>query len=328
MNPEVPLHLQPIVARRVLPPGRWQATRRRRELRRARGLVPEVLRQIGEAERWQPDSSYWTSTGAASVRLVERGGAGGRVVTFLPTAAARLARETCVLAQLPPVARAPVRLGTGIAGGVAFAVDELLPGTPSADLLSAAHAVRELHSETGRDRVVDDDLLARWVTTPLSAVAALLERGPVPVPHEALRRVGEQLREGLLGRTLTTSWIHGDFWTGNVLTVDGAVTGIIDWDLAADDELPSHDLLNLLIHARWTAERRELADVVLELLREPDWSEAERAVLGPTVVEERTALLLYWLRHVASVGVQQLSYVPHSVLVWRWRNVHQFLRQL
>jgi aminoglycoside phosphotransferase (APT) family kinase protein len=127
---------------------------------------------------------------------------------------------------------------------------------------------------------------------------------------------------------VTTSWIHGDFWTGNVLTVDGQVSGVIDWDLASDDELPSHDLLNLLIHARWTAEHRELADVVLALLHEPDWSETERALLGPPAVEERTALLLYWLRHVAAVGVQQLSYVPHSVLVWRWRNVHRLLHQL
>jgi aminoglycoside phosphotransferase (APT) family kinase protein len=273
-------------------------------------------------------SAQWTSTGAAALTLAERDGAASRIVTLVRSGAARLARETWVLAHLPPTARAPVRLETGEVGGVAFAVDELLPGHPSPDLLPAARTIRELHSQTARERVVDEELMARWVTTPLAVVEQLLARGPLPVPHDRLQRVGDQLRADLLGRAVTTSWVHGDFWSQNVLTVDAEVTGVIDWDLAAADELPSHDLLNLLIHARARATGRQLADLILSLLRAPDWSEEEREILGPSTLEERTALLLYWLRHVAAVGVQQLSYAQHSVIAWRLLNVHRLLRQV
>jgi len=47
----------------------------------------------------------------------------------------------------------------------------------------------------------------------------------------------------LAGRTLTVSWVHGDFTPGNILvTPDGtSVTGIIDWDHSASKELPQLD---------------------------------------------------------------------------------------
>ena len=328
MNPELPLHLQPLPAHRILVPGAWQASRRSAELRRARALLAEVLEMTGESGQWRLASAHWTSTGAASLRLAGQGAEANRIVTLVPTGQARLARETWVLAHLPATARAPVRLETGEVGGVAFALDELLPGRPGPDLVLAAEAIVELHTQTARERPVDEDVVARWISTPLSVLEQLLARGPLPVPHAKLRRLAEQLHDDLLGMTVSTSWIHGDFWSGNVLTVGSEVTGVIDWDLAADDELPSHDLLNLLIHARARATGRQLGDLVLSLLRAPDWSEAERAILGPSPVKERTALLLYWLRHVAAVGVQQLSYAEHSVVVWRLLNVHRFLRRI
>jgi aminoglycoside phosphotransferase (APT) family kinase protein len=49
----------------------------------------------------------------------------------------------------------------------------------------------------------------------------------------------------------TTSWIHGDFVAGNVLvdSVTRAVSGIVDWELAASPHLPARDLAKLVLSA-------------------------------------------------------------------------------
>jgi thiamine kinase-like enzyme len=137
----------------------------------------------------------------------------------------------------------------------------------------------------------------------------------------------------MIGRRLRVSWVHGDFWLGNVLVEgDGAsVTGIVDWDFAGSNELPVLDLLHLVVYTRTLVQRRELGGVVRNLVESEGWSPRELSMLrscDPQLSRDghyaRAALLLSWLRHLASNLAQSDRYL-HSH-VWLARNVEPVLR--
>ena len=151
-----------------------------------------------------------------------------------------------------------------------------------------------------------------------------------------MNRLVVKVQRDLLGKSVKVSWIHGDFWAGNLL-IDGvsrAITGVIDWDLAAFPELPVHDVLQMLLLSRTLARRESLGQIVAGLLNGGSWTINERKLLETAVwastddVAQSTLLLLYWLRYIAAIGQQQEQYVDHSVLIWRLRNVYPVLRAL
>ncbi|HEU4349094.1 MAG TPA: phosphotransferase, partial [Actinoplanes sp.] len=118
-----------------------------------------------------------------------------------------------------------------------------------------------------------------------------------------LDRLGAEVTTTLIGRTTRTCWIHGDFWPGNLLAEHDTVTGVVDWDQAGPAELPLHDLLHLHVLARRMLTGAELGELVVGCLRR-----GVAATVGVTAeqvdgwfdgVPERTAVLLYWLRHVS-----------------------------
>ncbi len=43
------------------------------------------------------------------------------------------------------------------------------------------------------------------------------------------------------------TWVHGDFWCGNLLTADGRVSGVVDWEAASPDGEPLRDLVRFAI---------------------------------------------------------------------------------
>jgi aminoglycoside phosphotransferase (APT) family kinase protein len=104
------------------------------------------------------------------------------------------------------------------------------------------------------------------------------------------------------------SWIHGDFWPGNLLVAEDGMTltGIVDWDLAENGELPMHDVLNLLMATQQFVKRRGLGDIVRGRLNGAPWPSEIQAILEearyamPADVPERALLLLFWLRFIAT----------------------------
>ena len=150
-------------------------------------------------------------------------------------------------------------------------IETQLPGHAATRRLSedatsaaAATAMTALHRATTVTQIVDDAALARWVDEPLDFLRGL--RG-LPGDLQSLERLRVLLHDALAGREVATSWVHGDFWPGNVLVEETAsgvdpahglesvgaatdgvdaevrVTGLADWENAEPGGLPDVDLL-------------------------------------------------------------------------------------
>jgi aminoglycoside phosphotransferase (APT) family kinase protein len=129
--------------------------------------------------------------------------------------------------------------------------------------------------------------------------------------------------------------VHGDFTPRNILvTPDGAtLTGIVDWDLAAHEDLPLLDLLLLLLTVRMVVHRCELGNIVRALLDGAEWTLHERALveaaelaLPGDAVGMRALVLLCWLRHVA-VSLRKSQYFAGHRL-WMMANIEAVLQSV
>lgn len=334
----------------------WCSLRRRRELAEACALVPALMAtlesQLGSPPpgAWRVQRATWTE-GDMTVITVALPGQPPAAVLKLPysaAGAASLRRQHAVLTRLraepalgPWRALLPTVLCAGTVEGRFITVEDALPGRAMRDSLTGASAqvgapislalsaIAELHRRTARTVVVDAGLLDRWIDTPLRSLAPIVHDGG------ALARLARDLHSALAGQTVSVGWIHGDFWPGNLLVApDGAtVTGIVDWDLAAPDELPVHDLLNFMLSTERLLHGRELGDAVRMRLNGGGWTERERTLLAdwtPLPFRDatwaRAMVLLYWLRYVATY----LANKPHRTRDpwWLAKNVEGVLRSL
>jgi hypothetical protein len=222
----------------------------------------------------------------------------------------------------------PTVLAEGKLGNRPYLVEEMLPGVPAngivcdgapetALLSSAAAAIGELHRRTARPAEVVSAMFERWIEAPACVVRGTADGGG------AIDRLVAQLRETLEGRTLSLSWVHGDFVPSNILvSADGeAVLGIVDWELAAANDVSSIDLVSLLVSTRAERQRQAVGRVVRELINGAHWTESEEAVLHsadpPCEVDTRTLVLLWWLRHVSSNLSKSTRYTRRGLWA-RW----------
>jgi aminoglycoside phosphotransferase (APT) family kinase protein len=203
-------------------------------------------------------------------------------------------------------------------------------------LEAAAAAIHVLHRRTASTVTVDAGIAERWVD---ACLADLVRGGAARDARFSARaeRLRAELRDALVGRTLTTSWIHGDYWAGNVLfSPDGAtVQGVVDWAGADAVGLPLHDLLHLVLYTRQVVSGRGLGQIVRAELRAPSLCPFERSLLERYggwslggLQSYRHALVLYWLRHVALHARQQEPSPDWRYRLWERRNVHAVLGAL
>ena len=327
-------------------PAAWRRAAGRWHQRRAVALVPRLLATIGDpAERWVAGPALVSSTRTAVVPL---GPPGDPPVAMAKLPGTRVGassqqregRALDALAAEPAVGDftrlLPLRMTDGYLGDQPFVLERAMPGI-AADTgglpgngsvaVAAASAIGVLHARTARSTVVDAALLRRWVDVRIDILARAGRR------KDALAALRSRLHAAWAGRHVEIGWVHGDFWLGNVILdpTTGAPAGIVDWEWAAPDELPAQDLVYACVHARMQAGGGELGDVVAEMLRDPAWEDAERALhhaarapVGPCV--DPDVLLLVWLRQVAANLTQStaLAYNP----VWVLRNVVSVLRAL
>ncbi|SIM50463.1 phosphotransferase family protein [Micromonospora cremea] len=289
-------------------------------------VAPRLVAQATATDntRWRTETVAFTSTSVA-VATVRCRATGCRYVVKVPwtdQAVEGLRRQAEVLdllgsnQRLPDLrSLLPSCAAQGEVEGRYYCVEGALRGVAASGLMlrrtrraallaSASRVIRDLHQRTRERTLLDRDAVADWVDAPLRR----LEKYVATHPRrdrllDTVWRLREELLAALVGRTVSISWIHGDFWPGNLLaTSSGEVTGIVDWDRAAARQLPLHDLLHLHILARRLARGDELGEIVVHALRHGidrtlDVPAAE-AASWLDGIPPRPALLLYWLRHM------------------------------
>jgi aminoglycoside phosphotransferase (APT) family kinase protein len=333
--------------------------RTRSRLTHPSALVPAILeREAGSLSDRDGGlvvaSEEVTSTGMAVVVMADSGGRPSLVIKLPMTAEAAegLTRESRVLAALHANERlgdwrelVPRPLAQGSAGRRPYRVDTALGGAAPAESRpaeggftrwqeAAAETIHFLHRTTATITAGDAGLAERWVDAPLH------ELWPEDPRSRWVRTQAERLRKELHGavngQTFRASWVHGDFWLGNLLSEHApSISGIVDWDAAAPAELAVHDVLHLLLATRRMAGGQELGRMVRDRLREAPWSGHERHLLRryafwchDGALSDRHAVLLYWLRQVASHARQQSSRSAPRYRLWEIRNVYRVLTEL
>jgi aminoglycoside phosphotransferase (APT) family kinase protein len=302
----------------------------------------------------EPEPGDWltesiTLTDTAVVVAVVRSRSGRRRVVKIPCTtegAESLRRQAGVLEALRAEPRlagwaevTPRPLASGAVDGHRYWVEDAVPGTPVTGtamrtlrdgpvFAAAVRLIEDLHARTAEASTVDSADISLWVDQPVGRLAAFCAAHPrhrADLP--ALGRLGARLSEQLTGWRVRTSWIHGDYWAGNLLISGPAVTGVVDWDRAGARQLPLQDLLHLTLFAERARSGCELGEVVVRLLDEDAAADAIGVPAGQLDawlggVPPATAVLLFWLRHI-SLFIDSEGHGDNRD--WLRRNVHTVL---
>lgn len=160
-----------------------------------------------------------------------------------------------VLRELVGEPNVPRAHAWGALDGVAWLLETALPGrpldrlTPSV-LMEVAALLRRVPRSVDPPAAVCDDLLA---------IAAA-----VPELAGALGELHDRMATGILGESSVLR--HGDLWPGNLLVLDGHLSGIVDWDAACSGGMAGADLLQLVATDR---RRRDGLSLGAQWLRRP-----------------------------------------------------------
>jgi aminoglycoside phosphotransferase (APT) family kinase protein len=289
-------------------------------------IAPRLVTAVAAADAdWRTETVDFTSTSLAVVTVGCPGSLRRFVVKVPWTAhgAESLRRQADVLASLHHDLRLcglhplmPRCIEQGEVDGRYYCIEEALQGVPASAVMArrarrtpllaaATRIIGDLHARTREVTLLDRATVEAWVHAPLLR----LEAFSAGQRHRnlllgAIGRLRGELDSALAGRTVHTSWIHGDFWPGNLLAARSGtdVTGVVDWDGASPRQLPLHDLLHLHVFSRRLARGDELGDVVVRALY-GGIGEAIDVPSGQVAtwlddIPQRSAVLLYWLRHV------------------------------
>ncbi len=236
---------------------------------------------------------------------------------------ARAAEAQRAIADLealgPWQTKVPAVRSDGQAGAWRFVVETVLAGRPlalpapddpgwSVALAGAVAGIEPLHRLTASMDPADARR-GRWVDRRVAATRTL---GPSLAKRDAraagalvdgLAQLERQLGDAVEAPGIAAGWIHGDYWSANILTDTGEVMGIVDWDSAERDELPAQDVFHLVLYGRKLRRRGALGRVVADVLGAGALDPRELEVLeraSPPGLDLRATTLLYWLRFVES----------------------------
>lgn len=291
----------------------------------AGAIAPRLVAATAADNGWRTESIQFTST-ALAVVTVGSPDTSKRFIVKVPwtsEGAAGLRRQADVLGtlHLDPRLRdlhplLPRCVEQGDVDGRYYCIEQALPGVPASAVMArrgrrdalvtaATRVIADLHVRTREEISIDSSTIDSWVHEPLGRLEAFsAAHGHGAVLLRAVASLRVELEKVLSGRTVHTSWIHGDFWPGNLLAASQQpdVTGVVDWDSASTRQLPLHDLLHLHVFSRRLARGDELGDVVVHALHggigDAVGVPADRVAAWLDDIPERPAVLLYWLRHV------------------------------
>lgn len=203
----------------------------------------------------------------------------------------------------------------------------------------AADALLTLQVNTRQQCIVDEPLFERLAGRHLSGIRTTAMARPNSADLcEYIDRTESELRELLLSLELPVTWIHGDYWPGNLLFCrNGAVrlSGIVDWDRASSSDLPLHDLLHLIAYSRKLHQPGSLGYHIESGLLPGAYMADELRLLEESCrqlgVELTSDLLrgmtiIYWARFVA----EHLARYPGSAANRHWfdENVSRVLHAI
>lgn len=79
-----------------------------------------------------------------------------------------------------------------------------------------------------------------------------------PAARQVLDRL-TGVRRRLQGHRAPTTWVHGDFWPGNLLVEDDRVTGVVDWERAEPAGGPLRDRIRFVLGYAYYLDRHTRA---------------------------------------------------------------------
>ncbi|ORW38350.1 hypothetical protein AWB90_24000 [Mycobacterium paraense] len=225
----------------------------------------------------------------------------------------------------------------------AVSVESYRRGTDLADILerrpnrveeltaAALRAIAPLHRGTATPVVVDNFCLLRgWVVEPLTTLTDVCRRLDPRLVRD-MNRLGTVLRQALVGRRIPVGWTHGDYAPANVRVAGlrGSVTGIVDWGGARSGQPAFLDEYTMILTASCRVERTDLGMLVADRLSAGGLSGRERSALRAAhdrpggdvedreTIDERIAIVLTWLHHVAHAWRKRQTPPDHHT--W-WAN--------
>jgi hypothetical protein len=248
-----------------------------------RGLVPVVAGQ-GSSEGHQ----WWSQSGVDGVATLGTARPG--------TNSATASAEPCHLAELTRLAhRAITTLHRGTAHHI---------GTTDSTADAPTH---DATMNTTDDAV--GDAIDRIVWRPFETIA-----NARPTRRSSLDAIGQTITSQISATSPTLCWVHGDLAPDNVLFSDDGtrVTGIVDWELAAESLPPEIDLAHFVIALVAESQRIEYGRVVAALLDGnravvPDWAHDRLAATMPNRWSPQTSATIAWAHHVSA----NLAKAPH-----------------
>jgi aminoglycoside phosphotransferase (APT) family kinase protein len=262
-------------------------------------------------------------------------------VTRSPLALSRASRNVEALQALAsPMTpagvrdRVPVAIASGIHAGYSYSLETRLDGEAGPRPhshgreqgweMAAVRFITTLHSATARLAQIDAAAMRRFVHEPVERIARVCA---TPKAAAVLARVAAACDASLAHGTVPLVRAHGDFTESNCLfDADGALNGVVDWEISTADALPLLDLFQLMpvpgedeTPARWLR-----FDAWMTLRQRPDslavqagFREYLSAVSVPTGCVPGL-VLVQWLTHVADrVAARQDDERWMRVRVWQ-----------
>lgn len=212
---------------------------------------------------------------------------------------------------------------------------QLLEKDPSLATALTAHAltsIDKMHRRSSRRTRLDDAGVHRLLDPLLAPVRTAHPTGRVPARQlETIERLHERLAAALRGRTVSLSWVHGDFSPENVLFSPESleVSAVVDWGQGTDAGIGALDVLSWVLAVARVGERSELGSQLSRLLAVEAWPEegllaAAGEAVAQTGLGHREVVLLYWLSHVGTnVAKCEERYVRNPM--WWVGNVESVL---
>lgn len=134
--------------------------------------------------------------------------------------------------------------------------------------------------------------------------AGVIARACDPEGSGAVQRLGSRVEAALA--EVPRVFVHGDFWSRNLLAESGRLVGVVDWENGGPGRLPLLDLLQLQLNAVRSARHQFLGPALIEYLL--PWAQAggdelARGYAGRIGIEAtpsllETFVLAYWLDRV------------------------------
>lgn len=182
---------------------------------------------------------------------------------------------------------------------------------PASFKADAVRAIRRLHIGSAQRRVLGSEGFARLAGDDFAVLYQQSASWPASAAmRDALQSLEAFLRRKFIGLDLPFGWTHGDYWPGNILVHSGGgISGIIDWDRAAPNQLPLLDILHTFAYVHKMQQRVELGEALVEYMLPAAFDGQERMLIDESLDQYglpgdtefwRAAVVLYWLRFSAA----------------------------